>query len=624
MKQKKLIFIFIIGILQSSFAQVTDITWQQCFETVDNYSETYCISEFNNGYLVGMQVNAESEGVSNYHGGSDAWFVCLDTLGNVIWEKCYGGSSADVPQKIIPIDSNYCYLMIYSSSVDGDVQGNNSDEGLIWVVKIDTTGNILWQQCYGYGSRVSPRDAILTPDGGLLLLCSIFAQGENVSTYYGSNDVWLWKINTRGDIEWETTIGTPGTDNGFKVMLTSDNTYLALCGVNANGGMSGCELNGFEYSSLDVWLLEYDLDGNILSQDCYGGTEWDNAVNFAETEDGYVIVTATDSWDGDVSGNHGGLGDIWVLVLDKDKQIQWEKCYGGRGDDYPRYVTQTGDGGYIVVGMTDTQNNGDVEGNHSIPGHDDIWVFKADSLGELQWQRCFGGRGTNRFWGYNCVLKRNDNNYVFAALGPGIDGDQLCTGGGGHYAGWIFEIKDCTLYAPHQPLQPTGTDTLCVNTDSITTYTTQQATNAWYYQWQLQPEEAGTITGDSLTAIVNWNPNYEGPALLKVRSSNDCGESAWSDSLIIQAYTCLGTDDNDIENSLRVYPNPATNTLIIEKQNHNKPYNIEIYNSTGTKVFTTNTATKITSIDVSEWISGVYVVKIVSGNDCFSRKIVVI
>ena len=623
MRSKIILLILTFSLLSiCSFSQVTDIIWQKCFATEDNNSNAYCISEFNNGYLVGIQVTTESEGMSNYHGGGDAWFIHFDTLGNILWERCYGGSLGEGPIKIVPIDSNYYYLVMGTMSFDGDVVENpsNPGEGCIWVVKINTAGNILWQSHYGgRGHKITPRDAILTPDGGLLFLSRIFGKGDDVSTYYGSNDVWIHKIDTTGAIQWETTIGTPGMDNGWKVILTSQNTFMALCGVNANGGISECDITGPEYWDLDVWLVEIDMDGNIIGQDCYGGTDWDNSFDLVESDDGYAIVTASESNDGDVSGNHGTY-DIWLLKIDKKKQIMWQKCLGGYFWDYPDHISNSEDGGYIIIGHTKS-DDGDVIGNHKYD-RADIWIVKTDSVGEIEWQHCFGGIGNERFYGLHGVLKKNDYNYVLAPITEGNSGDVVCDGE--HTRGWIFEIKDCHHYAPAQPQQPTGNDTLCVNTDSITTYTTTQVTNAWYYEWELQPEEAGTTLNDSITTTVNWNPNYEGPATLKVRSSNDCGESAWSDSLVIQTYMCLGTEENNPTNNLRVYPNPATSMLIVEMENNAiKSYNIEVYNSFGSKVYSVKAVNNNTSINVSGWKSGIYVVKIISGSRSFNRKVIV-
>ena len=102
------------------------------------------------------------------------------------------------------------------------------------------------------------------------------------------------------------------------------------------------------------------------------GGDDDVAYSVAVTPDGgYIVAGYTESNSGDVSGNHGSI-DFWVVKLDGEGNIVWQKCLGGSGDDYADSVAVMPDGGYIVAGYTES-NNGDVSGNH---GEDDFWIVK--------------------------------------------------------------------------------------------------------------------------------------------------------------------------------------------------------------------------------------------------------
>ncbi len=630
--KKYIILTTIILIACCLQSQQLDLSWQRCLgsDTID-YPDAIAKSE--RGVFVSISVIYDYPWLTNYHGGGDAWIVELDTKGNILQEKCFGGSKGEGIKKIVSLPNDEYYLFGGTISIDGDVQHSQNPSFDIWVVKVDSLLNIIWERCYGSYALDSPKDAISTPDGGMLFLSSITSSGLDVSTSFGSSDAWLCRIDSEGNIMWEKTYGNHSSSELFKIIPTSYGTYMMVGKFYESGGMITCpDLDGtMQYK--DVWVVEINEYGEILQQFSFGGSYYDGGWSIIEDNGDFIIGAYTDSDDINVSGFNGEPGnvsteDIWILKIDHEGNIIWQDCFGGSFTEGIINVNRLDNDRYIVIG-TSNSIDGDIFGHHSTLGgwDPDIWYFILSKDGEFLDQRCIGGLKRETLPTHS-VAKIADDHFMLIAETNVISGDVECEIDADPWGyldkdAWVFSLKDCNNYQPGIPVVPTGTDTLCVNTDSITTYTTQQATNAWYYQWQLQPEEAGTITGDSLTAIVNWNPNYEGPALLKVRSSNDCGESNWSDSLVIQAYTCLGTDDNDIENSLRVYPNPATNTLIIEKQNHNKTYNIEIYNSTGTKVFTTNTATKITSIDVSEWISGVYVVKVASGSSCVSKKVVV-
>ena len=120
-----------------------------------------------------------------------------------------------------------------------------------------------------------------------------------------------------------------------------------------------------------------------------GSSTDDQGYDIRQTPDGGFIVTGySSSNDGDVSGNHGGE-DVWVVKLNNTGTIQWQKSFGGSENDEGYSVQLTTDGGYIICGQS-ASNNGDVTGNH---GNSDVWVVKLNSAGSIQWQKSFGGSG---------------------------------------------------------------------------------------------------------------------------------------------------------------------------------------------------------------------------------------
>src|SRR5205809_153959 len=102
----------------------------------------------------------------------------------------------------------------------------------------------------------------------------------------------------------------------------------------------------------------------ILWQKCLGGSGNDNANSIRQTTDGgYVVAGSSGSVDGNVTGNHGGGADAWVVKMDSAGNLVWQKCYGGTGGDGATAIDQTSDGGYVVAGTT-SSNDGDVSGWH--------------------------------------------------------------------------------------------------------------------------------------------------------------------------------------------------------------------------------------------------------------------
>lgn len=612
--------------LSSIYAQVDDITWQKCYGTVNN-DKVFAAIKYNKGFLFGLGISTDGPGITNFHyspdGMADAWIIHSDSLGNIIWERCYGGSNGDSPIKIIPTSCQDVYLINSSGSTDGDVKSYNYGYGDFWIVKIDSTGNIIWEKCYGSPNTDEVRDAIITPDGGLLVLGRITTAGGNVSQYFGMRDVWIYKIDSLGELQWEKTIGNQGNDNTLKIQLTSDTTFFVVAGLNASGGMAECEFMG-PWDGLDIWLLEMDLQGNILRQLCYGGSGNDMGRDIIKIDDGYVLLGSTDSNDGDVSGLHGG-NDIWVVRLDELGSIIWQKCLGGTSYEWADHIFQNEDGGFTIIGHTQS-HNGDVSNNHSLQGASryDIWAIKLSSNGDLEWEHCFGGIASEQFWGRHAVIRESDNHFIIAAVAESesIDVERDLYGFPDQDA-WVFEIKDCSIYMPEIPESPIGPDTLCTTADSLATYNIAPANGAWTYEWQVSPSEAGNISGDSTYATLHWAPGWEGQAEISARSWNDCGYSDWSAVHYTWAYSCLGMGDiQDGKVAFLLFPNPAQSEINCQQLSPYQQSLMLIYDIYGAKqqeIFIQKGKKEI-RIDVSSYPSGIYIAVLKSEREILDRK----
>ena len=598
MKTKIIFFILSLAVIPL-IGQVPDITWQQCFGTPSKDTELDNIVKTKSGFLVSFQIVESDTMITNYHGTNmtDGWLVNADSVGNILWERCYGGSSGDHIEKIIPIGSNNYYLFGSTWSFDGDAQ--NSGPRGFWVIKINAFGNILWENSYG-NAYCDDRDALLTPDGGLIMMGRTMEAGGDVSTYYGRMDLWLCKIDSSGNLEWEKTLGNQGQENAIKIKLTDHNTLLIIGAFSQSGGMITCDHHGYT----DVWIVELDLRGTILQQFSFGGSYEELGWDVIDIEDGYIFVASTNSNDWDVTGLHGAPGedqpdDIWVCKIDLEGNMVWQNCFGGTNYDYPKYLSQTEDGGYIIIGLTNA-DDGDVSGIHDDPPYydNDIWMVKLNSEGELQWQHCYGTYYRESF-STHAILKLSDDNYVIGVqTSPSIGGDKTCfrdypAGTGWPRMAWLFNLKDCSHYQPATPQSPTGPDTLCYTNDSTSVYTLAPAAGAWGYTWQLQPTEAGTLVQDSLSANITWNTGYQGEVQISAASYNDCGESGFSEVKTTFVYTCVGVEENTANGfGLRVYPNPANEWVTFEIPGlspspsgrvgvGSKPATIFIYNHTG-------------------------------------------
>ena len=165
----------------------------------------------------------------------------------------------------------------------------------------------------------------------------------------------------------------------------------------------------------------------------YGGSNTESPRCIRQTIDGgYIIAGMSDSNDGDVTGNHS-QSDFWVVKLDNVGNISWEKSLGGSGLDIGETIQQTSDGGYIVAGSS-SSNDGDVTGNN---GAEDFWVVKLDNVGNLSWEKSLGGSGSDKA---KSIQQTSDGGYIVAGYSDSNDGDV--TGNHGAEDFWVVKLDD--------------------------------------------------------------------------------------------------------------------------------------------------------------------------------------
>lgn len=307
------------------------------------------------------------------------------------WQNTYGGSGKESSEKGIPTSDGGYIAVSTTTSVDGDLAGLDGS-GNIWVVKLNSAGEIIWSDIYGGSGGEFGRDIIQTTDGGYMVTGQSASNDGDVTGAHGSADVWLLKLDDSGNIEWQKTYGGSGFDEAWNVKQTNDGGYVFLAWSNSTDG----DLDSSNRGDFDLWIVKTNATGDIIWKKTYGGSDKEFADEIYQTADGgYIVSSWTYSHDGDVNDNHSdSSNDIWILKLDENGDIVWKRCYGGSSVDIFSSIQPTSDGGYVFTAVTGS-TNGDLEGvNESSDDH--IWTAKIDGAGVIQWQVVHGGMGINR------------------------------------------------------------------------------------------------------------------------------------------------------------------------------------------------------------------------------------
>jgi len=445
--KKTILFLLLCLSGQLLIAQHFDIEFQQCYGGSSTDYPT-SILKIDSGFVsLGYSFSNDGDVSFNY-GEGDFWLVRSAANGQILWEKNFGGSEGDLPANILPTPDDGFLLFGDTFSNDGDV-GLNKGGNDLWVVKTDSLGNLEWEQSYGGSMNDYAYQAIIAHDSGYILIGRSFSSDGDVSFNHGFTDVWVVKISAEGNLEWEHSYGGTELDSGSCISRTSDGGYIIGGTTSSNDGDVQCT------KGLSAALvIKIDALGEIQWVQCYGGSYFESVIDIIQIDDGgYIFLGGTTSSDGDVIGYHGIPGeantrDKWVVKLDASGQIEWQRCLGGLGSDKPKTIRHLNDGGYLVGGSSSSRD-GDVTCNQSDNSRNTIILYKLSSSGEIEWRKCLGSFGDN-FLG--CLHIYSDNHFLLAASTYRNDIDVDCDFKG-QSDFWMVDIMDTTVSLKEEKMQ---------------------------------------------------------------------------------------------------------------------------------------------------------------------------
>ena len=418
--------IFMLGTFLSNIssihAQVPGIEWSKCFGGSDLESPTAILPTGEGGYIMTGSTTSNDGDVTNLHDTilfrHDIWLVKLNIDGDLQWQRTIGGSDDDyVSDIILTADGGYA-MVGHTFSNDGDIAGNHDTTGFfsdICVIKVDSVGQVVWQQSLGGSYSDYARGISQTPDSGFVVVGSTASADGDISGGHGSTDIWLVKLNQYGDLVWQRCLGGTEPEQGYDVQVCLDGGFIVAGSTFSNDGdVSGNhDLTG-TYS--DYWLIRLTSDANLVWQRCLGGTRNDGATSVVVTgHDSYVVVGSSASSNGDITGHHGtnSYVDTWAVKLDSVGSTVWSRSLGGSYDDYPRSITMKGDSSFIIAAAT-TSNDGDVTPSSTgwWASQFDKWLVELDSNGTIVWNLSIGGTTPYSSQGSMSASATSDGGYV--------------------------------------------------------------------------------------------------------------------------------------------------------------------------------------------------------------------
>lgn len=220
--------------------------------------------------------------------------------------------------------------------------------GEFWGHKLDANGNLEWRRYFGGTSNDRSYAVVQAPDGGILMTGNSESNDFDISESKGSYDFWAVRLNATGDLLWEKSLGGSQIEIAYAATNTPDGNYIIAGDTRSSDG----DVTNFR-GSADVWLVKINDQGDLIWQRTLGGSNFESSRAITQIPGGYAITGASRSADGQVTINNG-QNDFWVATINENGELQKQQSFGGNNQDFGYGITATSQGAIIIAGDTES------------------------------------------------------------------------------------------------------------------------------------------------------------------------------------------------------------------------------------------------------------------------------
>jgi uncharacterized repeat protein (TIGR01451 family) len=313
------------------------------------------------GFFFGGATQSNDGDISGNHGGWDAFIMKCDADGNIKWKKLYGGNNYEYFGDMQSTADGGCIFAAGSSSgSNGDVPTNHSPGSSdVWIVKLDSLGNIQWSKMYGGTGTDNPTSLKVTPDGYIFAADTNSPDGDVAGSVFngvtGGADEWVVKLDRAGNIVWKDRFGGSADDNDGRLCVGSDGNYTMLCSSRSGDGDFG-----LNYGLYDMAVIRLAGDGTVIWKKIIGGTAWDTGNDIIETPDGNLEIVGL-TYSGKINGipitMWGTAASIILCKLNKNtSDFIWITSVGGSGFDKAEELLVNEHSDVVMTGTTSSSD----------------------------------------------------------------------------------------------------------------------------------------------------------------------------------------------------------------------------------------------------------------------------
>ncbi|MDP8238298.1 MAG: fibronectin type III domain-containing protein [Candidatus Hatepunaea meridiana] len=322
-------------------------------------------------------------------GDSDVWLIKTDANGNEQWNKTFGGLYYDYGSDVrCTTDGGYIIVGYTASFGEGDYD--------VWLIKVDASGDEEWNQTIGGSDRDKGYGVHPDQIGGYIVVGSTRSYGV------GDYDTWIIRTDHLGHKQEDRTIGEGGREEVFCIEPSLESGFDVVGSTQSFG-------SGFS----NACLFRIDNFGRPVWRRYFGLSNFGKGLGVNSAHTGGTIIT------GYIVADDRSDYDLWFIRVDYSGQEVWNKTFGGDGNEKGYSCHKTEDGGYVVIGLTDSFGKGDM----------DAWLIKTDGEGNELWNMTLGG--TARDEGF-ASQPTTDGGYI-------ITGSTESFGAGGSDV-WLIKV----------------------------------------------------------------------------------------------------------------------------------------------------------------------------------------
>ena len=635
---KIIVFILVFTVGFNALAQIPEIDWQNTYGG-SSWDIPWAIMQTpsDSGYIVAGVTESTDGDILENAGIYDYWVVKLDSLGEIIWQKTYGGSSIDECEDIISTGDGGYLLVGYTYSDDGDISYSHGSVDY-WIIKINSSGELEWEKTYGGSKGDFGQKAIMLPSGNFVIIGNSQSSDGDISMHHEGfdtpEDIWIIEINSFGDLIWEHSYGSSNVENARDIILDMD--AMVVTGYTYGGSDGDIESSD---GASDYWVFKINLFGDIIWESTFGGDDYDYGASIGQLQNGeYIVCGTTSSTDGDIIDFHGGYSDAFIVIIDSLGNLKNSFCYGGSNYD-SSYDLKIVDDNSILISGTSSSIDGDLTENN---GDADFWIIMVDSSGLIKWQKSLGG--TLDEYAICLSLTQQLNSYAVAGRTHSSDVDLDFNHG--NYDFWVVKLDICeNKYFLDNDGDGFG---------DITNDSSACDIPLGYVIDSTDCNDSLNFINPSVKEICNYiddNCNSEiDEGLTLILSFEDLDSDSYGNELIDSiaceippGYVLSNTDCNDtnpdinpgapellngldddcdqiadeglaitdiVKHTISIFPNPVNNILFIQSD---ATQQITIVNQLGEEILHINLFIGLNTISVADFASGVYWVKAEDG-----------